>query len=108
MCTIDDGFDAVGTGHFAYLFYWIDLAGQVYLVRDQDQLGFWGDGPLESRGNVVNILWRYRYLDQIKLQALTHLPLAQRGKHPRIVLGGRKNFVTGLKVHSHEEDLKRL
>src|SRR5215213_5142130 len=108
MSTINDSLDSFCTRHLANLFDGRDLAGDVYLMRNENQLRSIRDPSLECRCDLVQILGWKRDLHQLEQEAFTTLALAQRGQHARVVLRGGKDFIAGFEIHSHQKNLERL
>src|SRR5438128_4300619 len=69
MRAVDDGLNAARPRHFTDGLHGRDLAGDVHLVRDLNQPRARGDGSLERRGNLVDVLGRNRDFDRVELDA---------------------------------------
>src|SRR5216684_3189140 len=99
MRAVDDGFDASGPGHFADGFDRRDLTSDVDLMRDLNQTRAWGNCSFKGAGDLLNVFWWNRDLDQVELDAFALLALPDRREHPAIVLGGGQDFITGFQIH---------
>src|SRR5260370_39778511 len=99
MRAVDNRLDATRARHLADSFHGRDLAGDVYLMRDLNQTRARRDGVFERGGDLVDVLWRNRNLDQVQLDAFALLALSNRRQHPAIVLSGGENLVAGFQVH---------
>ena len=108
MRAVDDGLNAVRARHVADCFHRSDLAGDVDHVRDENESGAVGDSFFKRGGDLAEILWRNRNLNELELEIFPFFPLTQCGEHPRVVLGRGENFVAGFEVHAHQQNLKRL
>src|SRR6185503_2658707 len=60
MGAIDDGFNATTARHFADRLHRSDLPGEVDLMSDLQQARARRDRAFESRGYLVDVLWRNR------------------------------------------------
>src|ERR1700730_11052696 len=103
MCAIHDRLNSFSASHVADSLHGSDLSRDVDLMRDQNQARSTGNSFFKGRGDLIEVLWRNGNLNQLKLQAFPLLPLTERGKHARIILGGGENFITRLKIHAHQE-----
>ena len=108
MGAVDDGFNAAGAGQIADCFHRCDLAGDVDLVRDEDQFCAIGNSFFKRGRDLVQIFRRDRDLNQLELEVFAFLALPQGGEHARVILRGGENFVARFEVHAHEQILERL
>ena len=102
MSAVDDRLDPFRARHFADGFHRRDLAGNVDLMRHQDQPGAIRDSFRERGCDLVEVLRRDGNLDQLQLQVLAFFALAQSGEHARVILSGGEDFVAGFEIHSHQ------
>src|ERR1044072_724197 len=63
MRAIDDGLDAMTPGHLADSFNRRDLAGDVDLMSDLNQLRAWRDRSFKGRSDLFDVLWGNRNPD---------------------------------------------
>ena len=84
------------------------MAGDVHLVRYQDQTRAIGDTVLEGGRDLIKVLWWNRNLDQFQFQSFAAFTLAQRREHAWVILRSAENFVAGFEIHSHQENFQRL
>src|SRR5215207_703085 len=108
MSAINDRLDPFCTRHLANLFDGRDLTGDVYLMRNEDELRSIRDSSFECCCDLVQVLGWNRDLHQLEQEAFTTLALAQRGQHARVVLRRGKDFIAGFEIHSHQKNLERL
>src|SRR5438477_10973191 len=94
MRAVHDGLNAFGAGQVADRLHGSDLPGDVNLMRHQNQTRAVGYSFGKGGGNLIEVLGWNRNLNQLKLQAFSLLALTERGKHARIILGRRENFIT--------------
>ena len=99
---------AFAPGQVADRFHRRDLAGDVDLVRDQDEAGAIGDSFFKCGGDLVEVLRRNRNLNKLQFEVFAFFALTQRGEHARVILSGGENFVAGFEVHPIEKNLERL
>ncbi len=108
MGAVDDGPDAADARDVADSFHRRDLAGDVDLVRDEDEASAIGDSFFKRGGDLVEVFRRNRNLNELQFEPFSFLALTQRSEHARVILGGGEDFVAGLEVHAHEQNLERL
>src|SRR5207247_7725478 len=68
MRAVDDRLNAAGPRQIADCLNGSDLAGDVDHVRDQDEPGAIGDSFFKRGGDLAEILWRNRNLNQLELE----------------------------------------
>src|SRR5689334_5049227 len=108
MRSVDDRLDALRAGQVADLFHGCNLAGDVHLVRNEDQFRSTRDSFLERRGDLAEVLGRNRDLHHLQDEAFATFTLVQGRQHARIILRGREYLVARFEIHSHQQDLERL
>src|SRR6266498_1385282 len=108
MSAVDNRFDAFCARHFADRLDRSDLASDVDLVGHQNQTSARRYAAFESRGNLIEVFRWNGYFYQLQDQTLASLALPQSCQHASIILGGSKNLVTRLEIHSHQQNLERF
>ena len=106
MRAVDDRFHAVPPGHLTDGFHRRDLPGDVDLMRDLNQTRARRDGAFEGRGDLLDVLWRNRNLDQVELDAFALFALANRRQHAPVVLRRGEHFIAGLQIHPEQQRLE--
>src|SRR5829696_5502274 len=102
MRAIDDRLDPPCTRQLADRFHRRDLARDVHLVRNEDQLCSTRDPFFKGCRNLAEILWRDWDLHELEHETFATFTLSQRGQHARVVLRRGEYLVARFEIHSHQ------
>src|SRR5437762_6874012 len=78
MGPVHDRLDAFGASHLADRLHRSDLPGDVDLMRHEDEPGAIGNSFLKGSRDLIEVLARYRNLNELQLKAFPLLTLPRR------------------------------